>query len=360
MGKVKVRYLVSKLRGKKLLHYWQPNKDLRNAGFLTMRLPDKLDDAIIKAESLNAQVDEWRKGIVSVFWLDGTVGWLAEQYKQDEVFLELAPRTQSDYMKHLDKLVQWAGKYRATDITPKVVKGYYRERVKDIGLRQAKYRIQVLRSLMKFAESENVITVNPVKALSMKNPPPRTQIWEEAEITSLLKAADEAGDRETRRGVILALHCGQRPSDTLNMKLTQYNGTHIQVRQRKTSAYVSIKCLPEVKTELDSWTPQNSVYLVPTRTGTPYSDTSFAKKLRVLREAAGIRDELQFKDFRRTAVVNLARADCTVPQIAAITGHSIAHCQAIVDTYLPRDGKVADSGIEKLEEYRRKKLEQKV
>src|SRR5438067_38216 len=59
---------------------------------------------------------------------------------------------------------------------------------------------------------------------------------------------------------------------------------------------------------------------------------------------------LTFNDLRGTAVTRLAIADCTVPQIAAITGHSLRDVTAILDSnYLNRDPAMAETAIRKLE-----------
>ena len=63
------------------------------------------------------------------------------------------------------------------------------------------------------------------------------------------------------------------------------------------------------------------------------------------RKAAGIEGKRR-RDLRRTAVVRLAEAGATVPQIAAVTGWSIDYCQRIVDVYLPRRTEVALTAIE--------------
>jgi integrase len=64
---------------------------------------------------------------------------------------------------------------------------------------------------------------------------------------------------------------------------------------------------------------------------------------------AGIRG-LTFHDLRGSAVVRLALADATVPQIAVFTGHSLADVEAILDAhYLGRDAKLAEIAIMKLE-----------
>ena len=60
-------------------------------------------------------------------------------------------------------------------------------------------------------------------------------------------------------------------------------------------------------------------------------------------------DHLQLRDLRRTAVVNMAEAGATVPEIAAVTGHSIDQTAANVATYLPTNLRLASAAITKLE-----------
>jgi len=60
--------------------------------------------------------------------------------------------------------------------------------------------------------------------------------------------------------------------------------------------------------------------------------------------AAGV-EGLQFRDLRRTAAVRLAEAGCTVPEIAAITGHTIDTTARILEAYLPRNFTMARAAI---------------
>ena len=78
------------------------------------------------------------------------------------------------------------------------------------------------------------------------------------------------------------------------------------------------------------------------------TEKSWGGAFNTIRHKAGL-DHLQARDLRRTAVVNLARAGATTPEIAAITGHSIDRVQRILETYLPRDVHMARAGIVKLE-----------
>jgi hypothetical protein len=50
---------------------------------------------------------------------------------------------------------------------------------------------------------------------------------------------------------------------------------------------------------------------------------------------------LKLRWLRHSCVVQLARHDCTIPEIAAVTGHALTSVSSILTTYLPRDTTVA-------------------
>lgn len=52
-------------------------------------------------------------------------------------------------------------------------------------------------------------------------------------------------------------------------------------------------------------------------------------------------------------MTRLAEADCSVAEIAAITGHSMRDVGAILDKYLARTDKIALAAIAKLERGKR-------
>jgi integrase len=73
--------------------------------------------------------------------------------------------------------------------------------------------------------------------------------------------------------------------------------------------------------------------------------TSWAKACR----KSGITG-LTYHDLRGSAVVRLALADATVPQIATLTGHALRDVEAILDArYLGRDVELAEIAMQKLE-----------
>lgn len=84
-------------------------------------------------------------------------------------------------------------------------------------------------------------------------------------------------------------------------------------------------------------------------TGKAYTEERPSKVFAVVRTAAvekGARP-LLMRWLRHSCVVQLARAGCEVPEIAAVTGHSLASVTSILETYLPRDKKVAENAQRK-------------
>lgn len=79
------------------------------------------------------------------------------------------------------------------------------------------------------------------------------------------------------------------------------------------------------------------------RTGKAYTENRLSQTFRWVRTTAvkaGARP-LVLRQLRHSCVVQLARAECTVPEIASITGHSLGSVNTILSTYLPRDSTVA-------------------
>lgn len=95
-------------------------------------------------------------------------------------------------------------------------------------------------------------------------------------------------------------------------------------------------------------TKSGSLILTNTR-GTPWTEDGFRSSWRKIRLKTDIVDRT-FHDLRGTAVTRLALIGCRVPEIATITGHSLADVQAILDAhYFHRDPALAEGAIRKLE-----------
>jgi integrase len=94
--------------------------------------------------------------------------------------------------------------------------------------------------------------------------------------------------------------------------------------------------------------PRRAAVILTTKTGRAYSKRYFAEQWEATCKAAGIVD-LHFHDVRGTTVTMLAEAGCTLPEIVSITGHTLRRAQDILDKYLARTSKLAESAIAKFE-----------
>jgi len=118
-------YVVGKLKkgvrkkesGPYYLCYWQPKRDLRQAGFKSVPLGRDLGKAIEQAKLFNEGVKVWRSGgnldPGRPPKLRGTIPCLIDLYQDSEDYRDKAPKTRLGYDRCLEILHRWS---RAPDI----------------------------------------------------------------------------------------------------------------------------------------------------------------------------------------------------------------------------------------------------
>lgn len=95
--------------------------------------------------------------------------------------------------------------------------------------------------------------------------------------------------------------------------------------------------------------PRRSTLILTNTKGVPWTSDGFRTSWGKLCAKAKI-EGLTFHDLRGSAVVRLALAGATVPEIATFTGHSLKDVEAILDAhYLGRDVHLAENAVRKLE-----------
>ncbi len=335
-------------RGGKRLHYWSPSPSLRRLGFRDRRLSDDYAIAVREAEELNAEADRYRidvaRGVLGAP-RPGTVRWLIGLYKAHDDFRELAERTRRDYDRHLGILDELFGEERLADITPRVVQALKRAGAATPW--QTNYQIRVLRLLFSFGIREGYCDHNPARAFRQLRTRPRQAVWTHDQERRFLEACDRMGRPSVRLAYLLAVWTAQRVGDVLRMTWSDYDGEVLHVRQGKTGTYLQIPAAGPLRLALEQASRHCPVIVADER-GRPWHADHFRHTVRRIMREAGV-DGVRFSDLRRTAVVRLAEAGCTVPEIASISGHRIDYCQRIIDTYLPRTRRLAEAAVLKLE-----------
>jgi integrase len=117
---------------------------------------------------------------------------------------------------------------------------------------------------------------------------------------------------------------------------------------RRNDEAVAMPAGAPLRALLDTAVRRGPLILTNTR-GLAWTSDGFRTSWAKACDRAGI-DGLTFHDLRGTAVVRLAIAGATVPQIGAVTGHSLKDVEAILDAhYLGRDIQLAEAAVLKLE-----------
>jgi integrase len=212
--------------------------------------------------------------------------------------------------------------------------------------RKADYAWTTLARLMSFAKDRGTIATNPCEKGGRLYAADRTEkFWGEPEITALLAVASQ----EIKLALVLALWTGQRQGDLLRLPWSSYDGSHIRLRQSKTGRRIVMPAGFPLKALLDAAERRGPVILVNSY-GRPWTSDGFRTSWSKTCARAGI-SGLTFHDLRGSAVVRLALAEATVPQIATFTGHSLKDVEAILDAhYLGRDVQLAEAAVLKLEQ----------
>ncbi len=324
--------------------YWQrPGHKLR-------RLPDDPVERFREAKRLN---DAATRDEALVPEARGSIAWVVAKYKEGKEYGLLAPATKRYYDPLLDDILE-LGRHRPfAELNRTAVVDYVESWPQ---WHQQRKAAAVLRNLFNIATYYGVVAANEAYDLRIESGKPRQVVWSEREIASWLDAAEahrQAGPMAL--AFQLLRYTAQRPTDCLRMRRHQYDGRRVELVQQKTGALVWVPCHTALRAVLDALPGRGSpLHLVGQRPEpVPYS--SFIVWFTEITRAAGLQErDLQPRDLRRTAVVRLAEAGCTVPEVAAITGHTIDQTQKILETYLPRTFEMAQNAINKWERKGRK------
>jgi integrase len=283
----------------------------------------------------------------------GTLSGLIHEFEKTNQWRRLAESTKAEY-RRVFKF--WDFKYGTCPLEALEEKAFRRDVIKwhnefsDEKPREADNRVSILARVLSWATADGPLDRNVLDGFERAYANDRSDvIWLPEDIEAFLAVASP----EMQLAMVLALHTGQRQGDILRLAWNQYDGTSISLRQGKrqrlgrSAPLIRIPCTKALKTTLAA-APRLALVILTTKTGLRFKKRYFAQQWEKTCRAAGIVN-LHFHDIRGTTVTLLAEAGCTVPEIAAITGHSLRRAQEILDKYLARTSKLAESAIAKFE-----------
>ena len=356
---------------------WEPGPGIRDAGFRGRDLRDasgawlRLEAAIAAAEELNAEVAAWRaRGAPRRRPGEGvprnpnTCAALWDAYKASPKWSRLASSTQKDYENKARVWLDTFGAEPAAALRHHHLYTWWERQHGERGHAMANGTIAVARLALSHAVRLGWLTTNPARALALDGVAPRCVVWSPTELAALIRCADNTGLPSVGDAVVVALHTGQRQGDVLALKMGRARDGWCRFITGKTGARVDVPMTPQLEARLAAIKarrrhPSGSVvpfqidsHVVLDERGNQYKSDWFRKQWAIVR--ADVARELpavaskQFLDLRDTAITRLALAGCTVPQIRAITGHSMETIHQVLQHYLVLDDALAIGAIERL------------
>jgi integrase len=283
-----------------------------------------------------------------------TLESIVDGYLDSENFRSRAERTKTDYRKLARLVVANFGDLELDALAGERIRGKFldwRDVLAKRSLRQADYAWTFLNIVLNWGKARAKIAVNPcadAKVRKLYNESRVDKTWSDAQVEAFaLRASDGL-----RLALNLALWTGQRQGDLLALPWSAYDGRYIRLAQGKSGGRikVTIPVAGPLKAALDA-TPRQSPRMLVNSDGVPWTPDGFRVMWLKTCKRAGVLG-VTFHDLRGTAVTRLAVAGATEPQIATITGHTLARVRSILDAnYLHRDVRLAEEAIRKLEAY---------
>ncbi len=284
----------------------------------------------------------------------GTMQELINAYQKAPKFTDLATTTQKDYVRRIRKIETAFGDLPLKALADPRVRGEFldwRDQLAAKGKREADYCFSVLALILAWAFDRRKIHSNPCEKPGRLYDTGRADsVWSDAQIDTFLAKASA----HVALPMQIALWTGQRQGDVLRMTWSAYDGKAIRLRQGKTGRHLTIPVADPLRTILDAAKAgrKKSLMICTTSRCTAWTSDGYRTSFGKAQDEAEISD-VTFHDLRGTAVTRLALAGCTVPEIAAITGHALKDVESILDRhYLSRDRGLGESAIQKLEKHR--------
>jgi integrase len=285
-----------------------------------------------------------------------TLSSLIDYFRDCSEYKDLGEKSKRAYDGYLKLIEAKFGSMPIGALEDKRVRGDFKEFRDSFSdkPRKADYVWTTIARVLSVAKDRGKITVNVCERGRRLYVSDRSEIvWTAEDIRTFCGVASV----ELQAALLLALWTGQRQGDLLRLTWNNYDGTYIRMRQSKGRGSkgrrrVTIPVGPPLKAALDAALKEkgSTVTILVNSFGRPWTEDGFRASWNKAFRKTPLKD-LHFHDLRGTAVTRLALSNCSVPEIAAITGHSMKTVHEILDAhYLGGRLELAEAAVKKLSE----------
>lgn len=311
----------------------------------------------------------------------GDVASALKEFRESNLWTTIAKSTRTLWALYLNDLEDALGELALQSVDRAVAVAWIEAVAAQRGIPSAQNARRAANRFWSWARARGMVTTDPPFAFedgarsSKARAIAKKPVWRREHLDAFLTAKrvvniggnptkiksqhyrTEAVPDDLRLAVLLGFYTAQRLGDILSLNAAQISADKAgrwwigapggaEFRQEKTGARVTIPINSALRAELirQKITPGEDRPLVQTECGGTFDIAHFKRKFRVWRAAARL-DSLTFRALRSSAMVALAEAGATAPEIASVSGHSIARTQSILDVYIPKTSRLAENAI---------------
>ena len=314
--------------------YWDPPDRLRKSHNLkTQALGADQAAAWAYARTLNR--DHLQLGPDAA--VVGSVAWMFEAFLKSERFAELQASTQRDdrwlTRKVLAPTVLGAREprsYPAMAIRQRHADSIYSLVKEERGHPAAHYACRVARRIWHWGSRREMVdaAVNLWSGMEPRGIPQRRQRWTAEQIEVFRSKAKELDRTSVALAVLIAYWFSHRQADVLGLTWAALDAGAVETRKTGRTVPVDVSAYPELASEIATERTRQRLsetasthVVVSEATKRPWNRHAFGHKVRRIARAAGIPDDLQFRDLRATALTELSDAGVDVIPMSTHSGH---------------------------------------
>ena len=278
-----------------------------------------------------------------------TLEQLIEWYEKHRAYKALALSSQRNYHGWLSTGLQTLPRAKlARTLSASEVDNFYTVLRETRGLPTANMVCKVYARMFHVAQRYGIIVANPFEAMGLESTEKRNVLWTAEEIGKFHETAKALGFPSVSLAVRFCWVFGQRPTDMLDLKWRNFDGSKLLFMQQKTHIWVTLFVPDFLVSELYSLKKARHGQLddfVITRDTVkrPLTYPTFNRRFEQIKKAAGLRRELLVRDARRTAFTELANAGATDQELLA----NVHTDRKILDIYTIRNLSQSKNGMDK-------------
>jgi len=334
-------------------YVFNPKKYLREALDIGYRRFDNKQEADDYSQKICLQYDHYkarREGIKRI--PEDSVDGLVAYYKTTNEWKKLTINSAKFY----DLMIRTASELRLGQAgTPfgemlyKRVSTSHADRLytqlkQDFSEHRAVHVLKVLRKIWYVGKRHSKVTTNPFERMGVAGLDSRVVLWEPQQVERFMAKADEMGFSSIGTMALMCYDLCQRPSDMRQLRWSDLKEGVLRFNQQKTGTLVEIPASQRLLDRLEKHANGKENIIVAETTGRPYDRRLYNKWVARVRTAAGLPNDLQLRDLRRTGATEMAEAGCTEDELRSVTGHQ---SRDVLSIYVRPTVRLAASGVNK-------------